>query len=74
MKKEISVLIDAEQESSYTNFDEESASDDEIYWAIAHLAVLLQQRGYEPGELFNDLLDGIQGVEVIDDEPHGLLN
>ena len=74
MKKEISVLIDSDTESSFTNFDEEITSDDEIYWAIAHLAVLLQQRGYDPRELFEDVIEGMNNVEVIDNKPHGLLN
>jgi hypothetical protein len=74
MKKEISVLIDSDTESSFTNFDEEITSDDEIYWAIAHLAVLLQQRGYDPAELFEEVIEGMNGAEVIDNKPHGLLN
>lgn len=74
MKKEISVLIDSDTESSFTNFDEEITSDDEIYWAIAHLAVLLQQRGYEPEEIFDNIMEGMDCAEVIDDRPRGLLN
>lgn len=74
MRKEISVVIDVNEESSYTNFDEDRTTDDEIYWAIAHLAVILQQRGYDPAEIFDNILEGMDGAEIIDDEPHGLLN
>lgn len=74
MKKEISVLIDVDEESSFTNFDEEYATDEEIYWAMAHLAVLLQQRGHEPEEIFDNIMEGMDCAEVIDDRPRGLLN
>lgn len=74
MKKEISVIVDTDQVSSYTNFDEEFTTDEEIYWAMAHLAVLLQQRGYEPEEIFDNITEGMNDAEVIDDKPRGLLN
>jgi len=62
MKKNISVLIDTDNDSTMTNFDRNEITDEDMILTMVHLALMLNDNGVD----VSYVLDGI--MEVIDDE------
>ena len=69
MNKEISILVDVDNPSTTTNFDSEMVSDYELFLAISHLAVMLQDRGVDVQVAFDDILEGLEDAEPFDVDP-----
>lgn len=69
MKKEVSVLVDVDEPATYTNFEDKMISDYELFLAISHLAVMLQDRDIDVQVAFNDILEGLEDAEPFDVDP-----
>lgn len=68
MNKEISVLVNVYEPSTTTNFDVASATDYEIFLAMTHLAVLLQDRNLNLEDVFDDILESLDSAEELEEE------
>ena len=68
MNKEISILINVYEPSTTTNFDVSSTTDYEIFLAMTHLAVLLQDRGLNLEDVFEDVLASLDGASELEED------
>ena len=67
MKKDVGVLVDIEDGSTFTNFNLDDITDMDIYFAIVHLSIMMVQRGYDMEEMFNEIIDNIDEYEILEE-------
>lgn len=65
MKKNISVLIDTENVSTYTNFDKKDVNENDLVLTIMHLSSMLKHMDIDLIDVFNGIVDIL---EEMDDE------
>lgn len=79
MRKELSVFVDEENAETYSGFDLEDVTEDEILLVLMHMAYILHQKGFDMEEIFGDILEAMDTAEPLEDDdyytkPHGLLH
>lgn len=73
MKKDISILVDYEENETFTNFDEDSVTAEDIILAVAHMFIILMENGFDINEVFNVIAESIQNVEPVEENIENII-
>lgn len=60
MVKDVSILIDTENDSTHTNFDERDITENEIVLAMVHLSLMLNAKGIDLVDVFNGIIEVVE--------------
>lgn len=73
MKKDISILVDYEENETFTNFDEDSVTAEDLILAVAHISIILMENGFDINEIFDTIIETLQTVEPIEEDNEYIL-
>lgn len=73
MIKDISILVDYDEGETFTNFDEDSTTAEDLMLAMTHMSIILMENGLDINEVFNVIAESIQNVEPVEENIENIL-